>query len=105
MLPEALLEVAYRTRLQNRGVPVNTREALIRYLLYGIPPGHFLEAVLANDLTEAARRCDPENEPHLVNYVRFLYAHAPAVSWGTPARVWTWMDAHAQIRAEAGERG
>jgi hypothetical protein len=92
------LEASYRVRLQNRGLPEEMHEPIIRYLVYGIAPGSFLEAVLSNDLIEAVKRCDPTNWPYLGEYARFFYQHAPAQSWGAPERVWAWIASHAKDR-------
>jgi hypothetical protein len=92
------LESAYRVRLQTRGLPSHSHEPIILYLVYGYAPGHFLEAVLANDLAEAVKRCDQANEAYLCEYVKFLHQCAPAQAWGSPERVWTWIASHANDR-------
>ena len=98
-MADPLLEATYRVRLQNRNLPEGMHDGLIRYLVYGLPPGSFLEAVLSNDLLEAVKRCDPVNEAHLADYVKFLYNHAPAQAWGTPERVWSWIESKARPRS------
>jgi hypothetical protein len=55
---------------------------LRRYIEDGIPPGHFLQAVLINDLREAIGRGDDTNRKNLANYIIFLYNYAPTDSWG-----------------------
>jgi len=95
------LEAGWRVRMQTRGIPVSMQDAVIRYLVHGYRPGSFLEAVLSNDLLEAVKRCDPVNEAHLADYVKFLYHFAPAQAWGTPERVALWIEAHAVLRAMA----
>ena len=95
-MPDPILEAAYRERLAMRQIPAGMHDGIIRYLVDGVPPGSFLLAVLSNDLTEAVNRCDAMNERYLADYVRFLYHHAPAIAWGTPERVWTWIESRAR---------
>lgn len=72
-------------------IPEHCRDGLDAYLGEGRPVGHFLTAVLSNDLAAAAGRADDENRPRLADYVRFLYSYAPAGSWGSPKAVKDWI--------------
>ena len=74
-------------------VPVHLQEGLRRYLDYGIPPGHFLTAVLSHDLFDAINRGDDESIAGLVPLVRWLANKAPARSHGSRAIVAAWCDA------------
>lgn len=62
-----------------------------RYIEDGIPPGHFLLAVLANDLSEACARADEANKYRIWDFVYFLYNYAPSECWGAPEKVAAWM--------------
>lgn len=73
-------------------VPAGTREGLARYLMYGVPTGDFLLAVLSNDLRDAVGRADMENQRGLVYIVNFLYNVAPSAAWGSPDKVAAWRD-------------
>lgn len=73
------------------GVPAHLRGGLMRYLLYRIPPGHFLLAVLSNDLKEAMGRADVDSRAGLFNIVSFLYNNAPSSCWGNPDKVHEWL--------------
>jgi hypothetical protein len=67
-----------------------TKAGLDRWISHGVPPGHFLMAVLCNDLREAVVRADDVNLaalPDIVNWVRF---NAPPACWGSPAAVNRW---------------
>ena len=64
---------------------------LRRYIERGIPPGHFLSAVLSNDLGEAVRRADDVNKRKLADYVLFLENYAPSVCWGSPTKLDAWI--------------
>lgn len=63
---------------------------LRRYIEHGIPPGHFLTAVLSNDLRGAFERGDDINRAAVENYVRFLYNYAPSNCWGSPDAFADW---------------
>jgi hypothetical protein len=56
--------------------------AIERYLDDGYHPGHFLAAIIENDLKEAVMRADDKNLRAIPEYVRWFYNHAPIVSWG-----------------------
>jgi hypothetical protein len=63
---------------------------LNRWISHGVNPGHFLTAVLMNDLREAVVRADDDNLralPEIVNWVR---RNAPIGCWGSPQAVNRW---------------
>lgn len=73
-------------------LPSHMQDGMKRYLEDGIPPGDFLYLILCNDFVRAAARADIVNKLRLFNYAHFLYEEAPAIAWGSPERVQTWMD-------------
>lgn len=83
------------------GLPL--AESLVHYLRHGVPVGSFLLAVLSNDLYEAVRRGDDENQRALADYVRVLTWAAPHAAWGSPERVRAWMQLGAEQRMAAME--
>ena len=83
------------------GVPEHCGDGLLAYLRHGQQPGHFLMAVLSNDLTEACGRADEENRPLLYEYVYLLYNYAPTEAWGSPEKVRAWIERGRAARAEA----
>jgi len=72
-------------------LPERMHGGVRRYIEDGIPPGHFLTAVISNDLREACARADEENQRLLFDYVRFFYCHAPQSCWGSPDRFAAWV--------------
>jgi hypothetical protein len=74
-----------------RSIRADTMEGLRRYIDHHIPTGHFLEAVLSNDLKEAVGRADEGNMRVLPELVSFLYNEAPGACWGSPQRVKEWL--------------
>jgi hypothetical protein len=83
------------------GVPEGTWEALRRYLIHGIRPGQFLQAVLSNNLIGAIARGDVKNLEGLVVLVRYLVHHAPAQAWGSPEAVAAWIAARGRMTRQA----
>lgn len=77
--------------LHKHDIPLHMHEGLIAYVLTGRPTGHFLMAILTNDLRDAVSRADEENQPRIHEYVRFLYNYAPVGCWGSPEHYAAWV--------------
>ena len=86
-------EARYREGLVRAGVPNHLHDGLVRYLVYGIRPGHFLTAVLENDLRAAVIRADAESRAALCEVVTFLHTEAPMFASGSPALVAAYVEA------------
>lgn len=93
-----MTETILRRRLMEFGVPLHAHDGLVLYLMHGLRPGHFLMAVLENDLLEAVIRADDENVVALHRYVKFLFNVAPSVAWGSPGEVAEWITSHRKAR-------
>jgi hypothetical protein len=93
-------EQEYRQGLAMSGIPLHMHDGYIRYLMEGIKPGHFLMAVLSNDLREACARGDLENQRALYQHVYFLFNYCPGHCWGSPESVNEWISIH-QAQREA----
>jgi hypothetical protein len=72
-------------------IPERMRHGLKLYIEQGVPPGHFLSAVLSNDLREAVGRADDENVRLLPEYIRFLYNNVPQRCWGSREKFDNWV--------------
>lgn len=86
----------YRTHLRNRlltsRVPFHLWEGLIEYLADRRPMGHFLTAIVANDLMDACVRAGSvEVRERIADIVLFLVNYAPANAWGSGQRVSAWL--------------
>lgn len=79
-------------------IPAHCREGLANYIRYGVPPGHFLLAVLTNDLAGACARADEDNKYKLFNYVYVLTNYAPIACWGGVESVKYWIAKGAALR-------
>jgi hypothetical protein len=84
----------YETQLRycaaRKGVPDHLIGGLVRYIINGIEPGGFLEAVLCNDLKEAFARGDEDSLNGLRRVVMFLYNDTPCGCWGSREKYANW---------------
>ena len=62
-----------------------------RYIKYGVRPGHFLAAILCNDLMEAMRTADDVNQRCLFEWASWLESHAPPACYGSEERFTAWI--------------
>ena len=72
-------------------IPRHMMEALIDYIDNGNMPGHFLTAVLENNLQKACAHADELNLRNLPAYAAYLYNEAPASCFGSPEAVTAWV--------------
>ena len=75
-------------------IPERMMGGITRYVEQGIPPGHFLSAVISNDLSEAVSRADEENIKNLPAYIGYLYNEVPSSCWGSPEKMKAWIIEH-----------
>lgn len=73
-------------------VPYHLREGVLEYCLVGRPIGHFLSAVMANDLREAVARGDTNSLAGLKGLCQFLHNYSPPGCWGSRDRFIKWQD-------------
>lgn len=79
------------------GIPDYMIAGLRRYIEYHSGVGHFLTAILENNLKEAVFHADGTNIDLLPNYVRYLHQEAPSQCWGSKERVKDWLDSDGDI--------
>ena len=83
--------------LQSRGVhgfetlPGHMVQGVCDYIIFGLPPGGFLTAVLSNDLKMAFGRADEQNQHAMRRWVMFMYNEMPSQAQGSPEKVDEWM--------------
>ena len=73
-------------------VPQHTRRPLVDYIVRGASKGHFLTAVLSNDLKTAVMRADDLNREALHAIVGWLYEWAPSNCWGSKKKYEAWVE-------------
>tara|TARA_R110000824_G_scaffold2652_2_gene12287 strand:+ start:2504 stop:2782 length:279 start_codon:yes stop_codon:yes gene_type:complete len=72
-------------------VPQYMHAPLRRYVIDHLAVGHFLTAVLSNNLEQAVTRADGQNSKALENWVRLVYNFLPAKCSGSPHAVSEWL--------------
>ena len=72
-------------------LPDYMQGAARRYVENRLPPGHFLTAVLCNNLVDAAMHADSTNRECLYDYACWLYNDLPGNCWGDPETVAHWL--------------
>mgnify|MGYP001602015536 FL=1 len=64
-------------------LPHHMQDDARRYIDRGIPPGHFMTAILANDFLGAVGRADIENLHSLPQWAQWIYNEIPnGTRWG-----------------------
>ncbi len=71
-------------------VPPHLRNGMREYIQRGQVPGHFLQAVIANDLNDALSHGDEESLIFLRVLTAWLYNDAPGGSWGSRGILNAW---------------
>jgi len=72
-------------------IPAHMQEAIKRYVGERVAPGHFLQAVLKNDLRGAIDYADGANVLLIKTYVQFFYNRAPSGCSGSPENYRRWL--------------
>lgn len=72
--------------------PDHLRSGISLYISEGIIPGSFLQAVICNDLKEAAFTADNTNYHRLGDIARFMYWHTPTACQGSREKMIAWHD-------------
>lgn len=73
-------------------LPDYMRPGLVRFILFGIRPGSFLCAVLADEAEIARNRADSTNAGLIERYRDFLEFEAPDDCWGSSDKVRAWCE-------------
>ena len=79
-------------------LPPHMHNGIVGWIEHAQPVGHFLTALLSNDLMEAFGRADDKNIASMRQWVIFLYNYAPRGCYGSPQNVAAW-------RAAGGQEG
>lgn len=78
-------------RLRATGASLLVQAALVRHIVERRPTGHFVTALLSNNLLETVNRADDENILAVRALVTWLYNDAPGPCWGSPEKVKAWL--------------
>lgn len=66
--------------------------AINRYVIQHEPAGHFVMAVLKNDLQEAFARADDNNSTFMFHVVSYCHNEIPGSCWGSPMKIAQWLE-------------
>lgn len=89
---EELTQANLERVLSEREVPIGLRDGIINYLVRRLPPGHFMCALLENNLLECFNRADPTAWAAVPNILRFFVNDVPSSCWGTKEKVDAWLN-------------
>ena len=81
-------------------LPEHLRESFRMWIEAGYYPGHFLQAILHNDLFEAVGRADQQNMPLIPLIVSWVYNEAPSNCWGSKDKTRAWHEKFWPVVAE-----
>jgi len=70
----------------------NIIEGINRFVLHHQRVGHFITAILSNDLREAFARADADNQKTMHQIVSYCHNEIPGVCWGTAKKVEAWTE-------------
>lgn len=101
MTEQAAQEDALTVKALVCGVPAHLIPGLVRYIVYGIPTGDFLRAVLSDNLMDAMGRADEETAERMKQICSFLYHHSPAACRGSDEAVTQWIVRNGATRGGA----
>lgn len=73
-------------------IPAAIKKAIDLHASEGRPCGHFVTAVLENNLREAVNRADDESLANLVEIVQYCYWEIPGNCWGSKDAVAKWIE-------------
>ena len=68
-------------------------ESIDAWVEEGRPTGHFLMAIITNDLQEAFARADEHSIATMHSIVGYFYNKTPSSCWGSPEKAKAWLDA------------
>ncbi len=66
------------------------KQSIDYYVEHKIPPGHFITAVLENDLKEAFGRADTNAMQNIKHIICYCYNEIPSDCWGSKEKVKNW---------------
>lgn len=74
------------------GIHERMVNAMVKYIWQGQPVGEFLQAVIGNDLFDAAFRADTVNIRLLKQYAMFFHNTAPPDCFGSRKKYKAWLE-------------
>ena len=81
----------FGVRISQRNIPPYMYNGVINYLMHGIEPGGFLQAVICNKLVQSYHRADDNNKECMYDWADILYNVFPSDSWGNEEKFNEWI--------------
>lgn len=72
-------------------IPERTLQTIKEYIEHGYEPGHFVRAILENDLKMAFASADAHNTHAMKSIVMYCYNMIPERCWGSREIVDNWI--------------
>ena len=94
---DRLLDTLAAFRYMDMAVPAHLHNGLANYVANHQPVGHFLTAVLENNLSGAVGKADMASLKGLGAVVSWLYNEPSSGCWGSPEKVKAWLE-HGQTK-------
>ncbi len=91
-LPNIDLIEALRNQPDSKLIEPRFKESIDNYVEYKQQPGHFITAVLENDLVGAFSRADYEAMANLKHIICYCYNEIPGDCWGSKEKVKSWFN-------------
>ena len=88
---DRLLDTLAQFRYLGMAVPSHLHNGIVSYVVDHRKPGHFLTAVVQNDLSSAVSHADEASLKGLGAVVAFFYNEPTSVCWGSPEKVAAWV--------------
>lgn len=81
-------------------IPPHMAGGVARYIVHGIRPGKFLQAVISGDLFGAAACADDMNRTCLRNYCNFFHNFSPSDCYGSAEKMEQWIEKRSEKEEE-----
>jgi hypothetical protein len=76
-----------RSSSEYRQIPTHLLNKLDAYATAGVSLGHFLTAIVENDLNKAFAHADGDNIHHIAALTKYVYNQLPNDCWGSASIV------------------
>jgi len=78
------------SNINYKKLPAHIQAGVQQYVEQGIIPGDFLQAVIANNLSESFALADEINQGQMFNIVKFFYNEMPSACWKSKEKMLMW---------------
>lgn len=83
---------AIRNQPNSELIEPRFKQSIDWYVEHKLPPGHFITAVLENDLMGAFGRADAQAIENIKHIICYCYNEIPSGCWGSKQKVKQWLN-------------